>query len=165
MTKLSVLAAFMLALPAVAEEPAAIPTPDKVESAEAPKAPPAASPASTDQRPYVDAAIAFMKGLAHSNRSGDDGQQGWADAKDNAAEKVALKVAGKEMALDIAAQKSDARVIKFQKVSTMRENGIVKGVTMDNVQLQVGDQPHSGKGTLHMEEKDGKWVVTSLEVD
>ena len=159
MTKVSLIAALVLALPALAEEPAAaIPTPDKVEKADA------ARPAA-DQRPYVDAAVAFMKGLAHSNRSGDAGQQGWAEARGNSAEKVTLKVAGKEMALDIGAQKSDARVVKFQKISTMRENGIVKGVTLDNVQLQIGDQPHAGKGTLHMEEKDGKWIVTSVEVE
>jgi hypothetical protein len=164
MTKVSLFAALVLALPVVAEEPSAIPTPDKVEKAEAAK-PAAAAPASADQRPYVDAAVAFMKGLAHSNRSGDAGQQGWAEAKGNSAEKVTLKVAGKEIPLDIAAQKSDARVVKFQKVSTMRENGVVKGVTMDNVQVQVADQPHAGKGTLHMEEKDGKWIVTSIEVE
>ena len=173
MTKLSLLAALFLAMPALAQESAgAVPTPDKVEKAEAAKAEPAPSaaapapaPAPADQRPYVEAAVAFMKGLAHSNRSGDAGQQGWAEAKGNSADKVAFKVAGKEMSLDLAGQKSDARIIKFQKISTVREGGAVKGVSMDNVQLQIGDQQHSGKGTLTMEEKDGKWIVTSIEIE
>jgi len=172
MTRTILLAALLCVSPAFAEEQAApTPTPDKVEKQEAaaakaapaPAAAPAAAPA--ESRPYVDAAIAFLKGLAHTGRAGDAGEQGWTDAKDNAAEKVTLKVAGKELALDLAAKKADARVVKFQKVSTLRDGTAVKGVSLDNVELKLGADSHSGKGTLLMEEKDGKWVVTSLEVE
>ncbi len=125
MTKLPLLAALVLAVPAFAQEKAApVPTPDKVEN-----------------------------------------EQGWADAKANAADKGTLKVAGKELALDLAGKKSDARVIKFQKVSTLREGGAVKGVTLENVEVLVGADSHSGKATVLMTEKDGKWLVTSVEVE
>ena len=187
MHKTLVLAALLAVSPAFAEEQAKpTPTPDKVEKQEdaakaspaatstpaaapaaaatAAAAPAAAAPAA-ESRPYVDAAVAFLKGLAHSNRSGDAGDQGWAEAKDNAGEKVTLKIAGKEMALDLAARKSDARVIKFQKISTLRADGTVKGVTLENVQTQIGSDAHSGKATLLMSEKDGKWVVDSVEVE
>jgi len=172
MTKTLLLAALVASMPAFAEEQAApTPTPDKVEKQEAPPAAaaaPAAAPAAaapSEGRPYVDAAIAFLKGLAHTNRAGDAGDQGWAEAKENAADKVTLKVAGKELALDLAAKKSDARVVKFQKISTLREGNAVKGVTLESVELKIGADSHSGKGTLLMEETDGKWKVTSLEVE
>jgi hypothetical protein len=126
---------------------------------------PAAAPASAETRPYVDAAITFLKALTHSSRPGEEGELAWAAARANAAETVTLKVGGKELQLDLAGKKSDARLVRFHKLSTLREGAAVKGVTLENVELRVGDDAHSGKATVRMDEKDGKWLVTAVEVD
>jgi hypothetical protein len=187
MTKIALLA-LLLAVPAArADEPtpaktdtAAPPAAAKVDTAAPPAAakvdtaapssaakadtaaPPAAG-AATD-RPYVDAAIAFFKGLAHSNRSGEAGDQGWAEAKANAGDKVQLKLPGKELEIDLVGKKSDARVMRFQKVSTLRDGAKVKGVALENLELKIGEDSHAGKAVVLMDEKDGKWLVTSIEV-
>ncbi len=138
--------------------------PDKTAAPEKTATPPKKE-ASSD-RPYVDAAITFLKGFAQSQRGGEAGETGWALAKENGAPKVALKVAGKEMEIDVAGAKSpDAHLMRFHKISTLREGEKVKGVTVENVDLKIGDAPHSGKATVLMEEKDGKWIVTSIEVE
>jgi hypothetical protein len=147
----------------------------EVKAAEA-KAPEAVAPAAKapeakeekkaeGDHPYVDAAVAFLRGLAHSNRSGEAGDQGWEEAKAHAGDTVALKISGKDLVIDLAGKKSDARFLKFSKISTLRDGMTVKGVTAENVQIQVGAEPHSGKAFLMMDEKDGKWRVTSIEVD
>jgi hypothetical protein len=166
MTKVALLA-LLLAIPAArADEPA---TPAKPASAAPAAAPPAATPAAAvptaaPERPYVDAAIAFLKGLAHTSRSGEAGDQGWSEAKANGADKVSLKVPGKDLEIDLAGKKSDARVLKFQKVSTLREGGKVKGVALENLELKIGEEAHAGKAVVLMDEKDGKWIVTAIEV-
>jgi hypothetical protein len=124
-----------------------------------------AEAAPSNERPHVDAAVAFLKGLAHSAQPGDIGAQGWANAAANASKKVALKVAGKDLTLDLAAKKSDAKLIKFHKVSTLRDGEAVKGVTVESVEVRVGGDFHTGKGTVRMEERNGKWLVTALEVE
>ena len=137
--------------------------PDKAADSEA-KAP-AAAPAGAEMRPYVDAAITFLKALTHSSRPGEEGELAWAAARANAAETVTLKVGGKELQLDRAGKKSDARLVRFHKLSTLREGAAVKGVTLENVELRVGADAHSGKATVRMDEKDGRWVVTAVEVE
>lgn len=126
----------------------------------------AAATAPSGDRGYVDAAIAFLKAYAHSNRSGDQGQQAWQVLKDNAADdKVEIKIAGKPHDLDLAGKKADARLLNFSKISTWREGGQVKGVTVDVLKFKVGDADHTGKGKVAMSEKAGKWVVESIEAE
>jgi hypothetical protein len=136
--------------------------PAKAADADA-KAPAAAKGA--EGRPYVDTAITFLKALIHSGRSGEEGELAWAAARANAADAVTLKVGGKEVPLDLAGKKSDAQLVRFHKLSTLREGAAVKGVTLESVELRVGADAHSGKATVRMDEKDGKWVVTALEVE
>jgi hypothetical protein len=138
-------------------------------SATAPAAAPAAAaaqPAAAEQsRPYVDSAITFLKSLTHTNRTGPEGEKAWADLRSVSAEKVPVKVAGKELMIDATAGKSDALLVRFSKVSTWREAYDVQGVTIEKAQLKVGDEDHTGKGRLKLAEKDGKWIVQSMEVE
>ncbi|HET7784811.1 MAG TPA: hypothetical protein VFL36_02470 [Myxococcales bacterium] len=126
---------------------------------------PAAVAKGAEGRPYVDTAITFLKALIHSARSGEEGELAWAAARANAADAVTLKVGGKDLALDLAGKKSDAQLVRFHKLSTLREGAAVKGVTLENLELRVGAEAHTGKATVRMDEKDGKWVVTALEVE
>jgi hypothetical protein len=143
------------------------PSSDAAAKAEAPKpAAPAAQPAdAAPARPYVDSAITFLTSLSHTNRSGDAGQQAWADLRAVSAPKVAVKMAGKELAIDAAAGKSDAILVRYSKVSTWREAYDVQGVTIEKAQVRVADQDYSGKARMKMSEKNGKWIVESLEIE
>jgi hypothetical protein len=175
MIRTTLLAMFVLVSAAVrAEEPK--PAEAAAPAAEAtpaiPKAEPAAAamapttvPRTAESRPYVDAAVTFLKGLTHTSRPGEEGEMAWAAAKANAADAVTLKVAGRDVRFDLAGKTSEARLVRFQKLSTLRDGAAVKGVTLENVELKLGADAHSGKATVRMEEKDGKWLVTAVEVD
>jgi hypothetical protein len=147
------------------EAPPAAPEAVPAKMADADAKAPAAAAKGAEGRPYVDTAITFLKALIHSGRSGEEGELAWAAARANAADAVTLKVGGKDLQLDLAAKKSDAQLVRFHKLSTLREGAAVKGVTLENVDLRVGADAHSGKATVRMDEKDGKWVVTAVEVE
>ncbi|HEY6909646.1 MAG TPA: hypothetical protein VI356_09770 [Myxococcales bacterium] len=162
-----------------AEEPkAALPDAPAAKIVEAPKATPEAAPARTpdseakapaakagESRAYVDTAITFLKALTHSSRPGEEGELAWAAARANAADAVTLTVGGKNVALDLAGKKSDARLVRFHKLSTLRDGAAVKGVTLESLEVRMGSEAYSGKATVHMDEKDGKWLVTAVEVE
>jgi hypothetical protein len=133
---------------------AATPAPD---SAQAPKA--------DAPRPYVESALTFLRAFTHTNRTGPEGEKAWAELRSVSADKVPLKVAGKDLVIDAAAGHSNAMLVRFAKVSTWREALDVQGVTIEKTQLRVGDEEHSGKARLKLAEKDGKWIVESFEVE
>lgn len=133
---------------------AATPAPD---SAKAPKA--------DAPRPYVESALTFLRAFTHTNRTGPEGEKAWAELRSVSADKVPLKVAGKDLVIDAAAGHSNAMLVRFAKVSTWREALDVQGVTIEKTQLRVGDEEHSGKARLKLAEKDGKWIVESFEVE
>ena len=116
-------------------------------------------------RPYVESALTFLRAFTHTNRTGPEGEKAWAELRSVSADKVALKVAGKDLVIDAAAGHSKAMLIRFAKVSTWREALDVQGVTIEKTQLRLGDEEHSGKGKLKLAEKDGKWIVESFEVE
>ena len=116
-------------------------------------------------RPYVDSAITFLTSLSHTNRSGEAGTKAWADLRSVSADKVPLKWAGKELMIDAQAGRSDAILVRFSKVSTWREAYDVQGVNIEKAQIHVGDQDYTGKARMKLAEKNGKWIVESLEVE
>ena len=148
-------------------------TNDAAAKADAPK--PAAEPAAAapaepkteaaPSRPYVDSAITFLTSLSHTNRSGDAGAKAWADLRSVSGDKVPVKWAGKDLMIDAQAGHSDAMLVRFYKVSTWREAYDVQGVTIEKAQIKVGDQDYTGKARLKLAEKNGKWIVESLEVE
>jgi hypothetical protein len=196
---LTVLAALLLAAPAVraddekpaeaapAEEKPAEAAPAEEKPAEAApaeekaapaeeKAAPAEKPAKAEGKAkhggggggdhaYVDTAVKFLSGLAHSARKGEKGQQGWAEVAESAADKVSIKIGGDEHTVDVGAKKSDVRLMKYQKLSTWRDGKDIKGVTAEVLEFKVGKEMKSGKGKVAMEEKDGAWKVTGITVE
>lgn len=151
--------------------------PDASTKAEAPAAPAAAAAPEAGQaqaqpkaeaapaRPYVDSAIAFLTALTHTNRPGDAGAKAWADLRSVSADKVPVKFAGKDLVIDAAAGHSDAQLVRYSKVATWREALDVQGVTVEKAQIRVGDQDYTGKARVKLSEKNGKWVVESLEIE
>jgi len=142
----------------------------KANDAAPPPAPAAAKeatppPPGEGGRPYVDAALTFLKSFTHTNRAGDAGAQAWTALRAVSADKVAIKVGGKDLVLDAAGGKTEAQLVRFAKLSTWRDGNTVKGVTLDEAEFRVGSEPQKGKAKLAMSEKEGKWVVDSIEVE
>ena len=144
---------------------AAVRAEDAKAAAPAPAKPAAAAPAAAEGRPYVDAGLAFLKGLTHSSRKGAQGDEGWAAVKENAADKVTLKVGAAASEIDVAGKKSEWALIKFTKVSTLRDGAKVTGIAVESLELKKGADEHKGKGKLLMTETAGKWTVTAIEVE
>ena len=152
------------AAPAAKEEPAAAPAAKEAPAPAAAAAPaPAAAPA--EGRPYVDAALTFLKSFTHTARSGAAGAEAWDALRTAAADKVSIKIAGKDLTLDAAGGKTDAQLLRFARLSTWRDGKDVKGVTLDEVEFKVGADSQKGKAKIAMSEKDGKWTVDSIEVE
>jgi hypothetical protein len=121
--------------------------------------------AAAESRPYVDAALTFLKSFTHTNRTGEAGAQAWTELRTASGDKVAIKVAGKDLILDAAGSKSDAQLIRFSKISTWREGKDVKGIHIEEAEIRIGADQHKGKAKLAMSEKDGKWVVQTIEIE
>jgi len=149
-----------------ADAKAAAPAAPAAAPAPAAEAQPAAQPkADAPARPYVDSALTFLTALTHANRPGDAGTKAWADLRAVSTDKVPVKFAGKELVIDAAGGKSDAQLVRFSKVATWREALDVQGVTIEKAQVRVGDQDYTGKARLKLAEKNGKWIVESLEIE
>jgi hypothetical protein len=149
-----------------AQTPSTPEAPAKAEAAApAPEAAPAAAAKAEPARPYIDSAITFLKAFSHTNRSGPEGEQAWTELRSVSIDKVPLKIAGKEMVIDAQGGHSNAILVRFSKVATWREAFDVQGVTVEKTQLKIGEEEHSGKARLKLAEKDGKWIVQSLEVE
>ncbi|MCA1826903.1 MAG: hypothetical protein LC689_08180, partial [Myxococcales bacterium] len=136
-------------------------------------APAAAAPAAKEatpsppgeSRPYVDAALTFLKSFTHTNRSGPAAVEAWDALRAASADSVTIKVGGKDVTLDAKAGKTDAQLVRFARLATWRDGNEVKGVTLEQVEFKVGADTQKGKARVAMSEKDGKWQVTSIEVE
>ncbi len=94
------------------------------------------------------------------------GKGNWNDLATVAAEKVTVTVAGKDAVLDVAGKKAEATlVLPFKGLSTVRVAGAVKGVTVDEITVKMGSEEKKGKGTLTIQEKDGKPVITKVAIE
>ena len=121
--------------------------------------------AKSEDRPYVDAAIAFCKAWTHVNRKAPAGDEAWAELAKHAGAKVGIKIDGKDLSLDVAGKKADAQLVKFSKVGTLREGKDVKGVTIEVADFMVGGAAKSGKAKVAMTEAGGNWTVDSITVE
>jgi hypothetical protein len=160
--------AALIALPALAQEPAKpAAAPPKEEAAKPATAPapkeeaaPAAAAAAADRpdwKAHVDAAMAFLKAWGKGN---------WEDAKAVAGDKVAVKVGDKTYSIDVAGGKSDAKLIlPFRGLSSIREDGKMKGVAVNEMTVDAGGAKKTGKGKVMTDETGGAVKVTSIEVE
>lgn len=94
------------------------------------------------------------------------GKAAWDDVAATAGDKVAVNVGGKEATIDVAGKKAEATlVLPFKGLSTVREGGKVKAVTVEEIAVKAGAEEKKGKGRLDVEEKDGKFRVTKVTVE
>ncbi len=107
--------------------------------------------------PHIEVVQAFL--LAWGRGKSDE-------AKAVAAEKVTVKLGDKEVALDLAGGKAAVGlVLPFKGLSTVREGGKVKRITVEQLHLKAGDVDKQGKGMVTIEEKEGKFLVTGVSVE
>lgn len=94
------------------------------------------------------------------------GKGDWQAARAQSRGKVTVKVGGADYTLDAEAGKTDVQlVLPFRGFSTVRVQGEVKGVTVEEITVKAGGTEKKGKGTLTLEEKDGKFTVTSVAIE
>ena len=124
-----------------------------------------AAAAANEDRPYIDAALAFCKAWTHVARKAPAGDEAWAELARHAGAKVAIKIDGKDLSLDVAGKKGDAQLVKFAKLGTWREGKDVKGVTIEVADFTIGGAAKSGKAKLAMTETGGNWTVDSIAVE
>jgi len=115
-------------------------------------------PKTADEPPaHIRAAHAFLMAW---------GKGDWAAAKAVAVEKVEVKAGDKVLTLDLDSGKAEVALsFPFKGISTVRVEGKVKGITVDEITLKLGETEKRGKGTLTLGEKDGKFVVTGVAVE
>ena len=91
------------------------------------------------------------------------GGQKWDDMKAVTADKVTVKVGPSVYTLDPAAQKSDVQlVLPFRGLSTVRTDGKITGIKVDDLSLKLGDKDMHGPATLDLKEDDGGFRVTGV---
>ncbi len=107
--------------------------------------------------PHIQAVQEFLLGWGKGN---------WEAMKAQAGDKVTIKVGGTEYSLDVEAKKADAQlVLPFRGLSSIRENGRLTGVAVDQVTVTAGGQEKTGKATVTLAEKDGGFRVTGVNLE
>ncbi|MFI5340168.1 MAG: hypothetical protein ACHQ7N_10060 [Candidatus Methylomirabilales bacterium] len=107
--------------------------------------------------PHITAAQEFLLAWGKSN---------WDAVKGQTVAKVTVKVGGTDYSLEAEAKKAGAQlVLPFRGLSSVREKGKVTGVTVEEMTVKAGGAEKKGKGTLTIEEKDGKFTVTGVTVE
>ena len=115
------------------------------------------APAWAQAPPHIQAAHDFLLGW---------GKGDWDALKAHAGDKVAVKVGGVDYALDVAGKKAEVQLIfPFRGLAAVRVGANVKGVTVEEITVRAGGTERKGKGTVTLEEKDGKFAVTSVAVE
>jgi hypothetical protein len=91
------------------------------------------------------------------------GHQRWADLQTVTAERVTVTVGSGSYTLEPGAQKSDVRLaLPFRGLSTVRTDGKITGVRVDEMVFKVGDQEMRGPATVDLTEENGLFRVTGV---
>jgi hypothetical protein len=104
--------------------------------------------------PHIEATQAFLVTWGH---------QRWADLQTVTTERVAVTVGSGSYTLEPGAQKSDVRLaLPFRGLSTVRTDGKITGVRVDEMVFKVGDQEMRGPATVDLAEENGLFRVTGV---
>jgi hypothetical protein len=91
------------------------------------------------------------------------GGQKWDEMKGVTADKVTVKIGPDTYTLEPGAQKSDVRLaLPFKGLSTVRADGKITGVKVDELAFKVGDKETRGAGTVDLKEENGEFRVTGI---
>jgi hypothetical protein len=91
------------------------------------------------------------------------GNQRWEELRAVSGDTVMVKVGPSTYTLEPAAQKSDVRLtLPFRGLSTVRTDGKITGVKVDELALKMGDTEMRGPGTIDLAEDNGVFRVTGV---
>jgi hypothetical protein len=91
------------------------------------------------------------------------GNQRWDDLRAVSGDKIAVKVGPSVYMLEPGAQKSDVRLtLPFRGLSTVRTDGKITGVKIEELALKMGDTELRGPGTIDLTEDNGMFRVTGV---
>ena len=106
---------------------------------------------------HIQAAQEFLLGW---------GKKNWDAVKAQAGERLTVKIGGTDYVLDAQGKKAEVELIfPFSGLSAVRVEGKVKGVTVDEITVRAGGSEKKGKGTVTLEEQDGKFRVAGVAVE
>jgi hypothetical protein len=91
------------------------------------------------------------------------GNQRWDELRTVAADQVTVRVGDKAFTLEPAKQKSEVSLVfPFKGLSTVRVDEKVKGITVDEMGLKLGDNEMRGPGTITLKEEGGEFRVIGV---
>jgi hypothetical protein len=91
------------------------------------------------------------------------GGQKWDEMKAVTTDKVTVKVGTSAYTLEPAAQKSEIQlVLPFRGLSTVRADGKITGVKIDDLAMKLGDKEMHGPATVDLTEDNGVFRFTGI---
>jgi hypothetical protein len=91
------------------------------------------------------------------------GTERWDALRTVSADTVPVKVGASTYTLEPGAQKSDVRLaLPFRGLSTVRTDGKITGVKVDELALKTGETELRGPGTIELAEDNGAFRVTGV---
>ena len=94
------------------------------------------------------------------------GHQRWDDLRTVTSDRVTVKVGPEVYALEPGTQRSDVRLtLPFRGLSTVRTDGRITGVRVDEIVVKLGDGETRGSGTIELTEEQGTFRVTGVTLD
>lgn len=91
------------------------------------------------------------------------GTERWDALRTVSADKVPVKLGASTYTLEPAAQKSEVRLtLPFRGLSTVRTDGKVTGVKVDELAFKMGDTEMRGPATIDLAEDNGIFRVTGV---
>jgi hypothetical protein len=91
------------------------------------------------------------------------GHQRWDDLRHVAADQVTIRIGDKSYLLAPGMGKAEVMLVfPFRGLSTVRVDGTVKGITIEDVGLKVGSDEVRGPGTLTLQEEAGAFRVMAV---
>jgi hypothetical protein len=112
----------------------------------------------------IEAGLAFLKAVAKLNHR-DQADDAWGEMSNFAGSKVKLLAGSESGRIDIAGKHTDAKLLRFSKLTTWRDGNTIKGLLLGDVELKFEKGEVRGPGKLHLDAKGDQWVATLLEVE
>ncbi len=107
--------------------------------------------------PHIAAAHAFLMAWGHGK---------WDEMRSVSADSVSVQVGDKAFIIEPAAGKSDVMIqFPFRGLSTLRNGTDVKGVSVSELGVRVGDKEMRAPATVTLKEEGGQFRVIGVAVD
>ena len=91
------------------------------------------------------------------------GAQRWDALRTVSVDKIPVKIGSSTYMIEPGAQKSDVRLaLPFRGLSTLRTDGKITGVKVDELAFKMGDTEMRGPGTIDLAEDNGVFRVTGV---